>query len=120
MTPRTLTSEAGLQLVADGSVFSGHQGDGVNAFWYMATASPSSSASTTQERQAEEAGAAPGRARRLLAAMCIAAHPAIRTVVVAPQMASDRNRSMMLTATIDVRTARPTATPTPAGPPLAR
>ena len=47
-------------------------------------------------------------------------HPAIRTVVVAPQIASERKKSMMLTATIAVRTARPTATPTPAGPPLGR
>ena len=47
-------------------------------------------------------------------------HPAIRTVVVEPQMARDRNRSMMLIATIEKRTARPTAMPTPAGPPLAR
>ena len=45
--------------------------------------------------------------------------PASLTVVVEPQMAMDRNRSMTLTATIEVRTARPTATPTPAGPPLA-
>ena len=45
------------------------------------------------------------------------AHPAIRTLVVVPQMASDRKKSTMLIATIDVRTALPTATPTPAGPP---
>src|SRR3954468_5761230 len=48
------------------------------------------------------------------------AHPAIRTVVVEPQMARERKRSMTLTATIEKRTARPTARPTPAGPPLAR
>ncbi len=48
-----------------------------------------------------------------------AAHPAIRTVVLAPQIASDRKKSRTLIATIEVRTARPTATPTPAGPPLA-
>ncbi len=47
------------------------------------------------------------------------AHPAIRTVVPAPQIASDRKKSRTLIATIEVRTARPTATPTPAGPPLA-
>ena len=46
-------------------------------------------------------------------------HPPIRTVVVAPQIAIDRNRSMTLIATMLVRTARPTATPTPAGPPEA-
>ena len=45
--------------------------------------------------------------------------PASLTVVEEPQMAMDRNRSITLTATIEVRTARPTATPTPAGPPLA-
>ena len=45
------------------------------------------------------------------------AQPASRTVVVVPQMAIDRNRSRTLIATMLVRTARPTATPTPAGPP---
>ncbi len=45
--------------------------------------------------------------------------PANLTVVEEPQMAMDRNRSITLIATIEVRTARPTATPTPAGPPLA-
>ncbi len=45
--------------------------------------------------------------------------PAIRTVVVAPQTARLKKKSTMLTATIEVRTAVPTATPTPAGPPLA-
>ena len=39
--------------------------------------------------------------------------------MVAPQMASERKKSTMLIATIEVRTALPTATPTPAGPPLA-
>ena len=47
------------------------------------------------------------------------AHPAIRTVVVAPHTARDRRKSTMFTETIASRTARPTATPTPAGPPLA-
>ena len=45
--------------------------------------------------------------------------PANLTVAVVPQMAIDKNRSMTLIATMDVRTARPTATPTPAGPPVA-
>ena len=45
--------------------------------------------------------------------------PANLTVVEDPQIAIDRNRSITLTATIEVRTAWPTATPTPAGPPLA-
>ena len=49
----------------------------------------------------------------------IRASPAILTVVVVPQIAIDRNRSMTLIATMLVRTARPTATPTPAGPPEA-
>ena len=39
--------------------------------------------------------------------------------VAAPQIAMDRNRSRTLIATMLVRTARPTATPTPAGPPVA-
>src|SRR5207302_4540670 len=47
------------------------------------------------------------------------AHPAIRTVVVAPHTARERKKSTMFTDTIASRTARPTATPTPAGPPLA-
>ncbi len=46
-------------------------------------------------------------------------HPAILTLVVAPQMARERKKSTMLMATIEVRTAVPTATPTPAGPPEA-
>ncbi len=45
--------------------------------------------------------------------------PATRTVVSVPQIDSVRKKSMTLTATIDSRTARPTATPTPAGPPVA-
>src|SRR6266702_5086739 len=40
-------------------------------------------------------------------------HPATRTVVVAPQIARLMKKSMMLIMTIAVRTARPTATPTP-------
>ena len=46
-------------------------------------------------------------------------HPASRTVVDAPQIAMDISRSSTLMATMLVRTARPTATPTPAGPPEA-
>ena len=45
--------------------------------------------------------------------------PASLTVVVAPQIAIERNRSITLIATMLVRTALPTATPTPAGPPEA-
>ena len=48
-----------------------------------------------------------------------AAHPAIRTVVVEPQIARLQKKSSMVTSTIEVRTARPTAMPTPAGPPRA-
>ena len=45
---------------------------------------------------------------------CSSAQPANLTVVVEPQMAiRGGNRSITLTATIEVRTARPTATPTP-------
>ena len=46
-------------------------------------------------------------------------HPANLTVVLAPQIAIDSSRSITLIATMLVRTARPTATPTPAGPPPA-
>ncbi len=46
-------------------------------------------------------------------------HPATRTVVVVPQMASERKKSVTLMMTIALRTERPTAMPTPAGPPLA-
>ena len=45
--------------------------------------------------------------------------PASLTVVAAPQIAIERNRSITLIATMLVRTALPTATPTPAGPPEA-
>jgi uncharacterized membrane protein required for colicin V production len=45
--------------------------------------------------------------------------PAIRTVVVAPHTAREKKKSTMLMATMEVRTALPTATPTPAGPPEA-
>ena len=48
------------------------------------------------------------------------AHPATRTVVVAPQMARLMKKLTTLMTTMEARTARPTATPTPAGPPLAR
>ena len=44
-------------------------------------------------------------------------YPAIRTVSPVPQKIADMTRLMTLIATIDVRIARPTATPTPAGPP---
>jgi hypothetical protein len=43
----------------------------------------------------------------------------MRTVSPAPQKIADMTRFRTLIATIDVRIARPTATPTPAGPPLA-
>jgi hypothetical protein len=42
-----------------------------------------------------------------------------RTVVVEPQTARDRKKSSTLTLTMDSRIARPTAAPTPAGPPVA-
>jgi hypothetical protein len=43
----------------------------------------------------------------------------IRTVVVEPQIAKLRKKSATTTVTIELRIARPTATPTPAGPPEA-
>ena len=46
-------------------------------------------------------------------------YPANLTLTVEPQIARDRKKSMMLMITIALRTARPTATPTPAGPPVA-
>ncbi len=46
-------------------------------------------------------------------------YPANLTLTVEPQIARDRKKSVMLTTTIALRTARPTATPTPAGPPVA-
>ncbi len=59
------------------------------------------------------------RNRWWVRSLFIMRQPANLTVVEEPQMAMDRNRSITLIATIEVRTARPTATPTPAGPPLA-
>jgi hypothetical protein len=46
-------------------------------------------------------------------------YPVIRTVVVDPQMAKLRKKSATTTVTMLVRMARPTAMPTPAGPPEA-
>jgi hypothetical protein len=46
-------------------------------------------------------------------------YPVILTVVVLPQIAKLRKKSATTTVTIEERIARPTATPTPAGPPLA-
>src|SRR4051812_24952369 len=48
MTPRTLTSEASWSWLPAVSVFSVTVATEVNAFWYVATASPSSSARTTR------------------------------------------------------------------------
>ena len=45
------------------------------------------------------------------------AYPVIRTVVVEPQIAKLRKKSATTTVTMLVRIARPTAMPTPAGPP---
>ena len=46
-------------------------------------------------------------------------YPVIRTVVVEPQIAKLRKKSATTTVTMLVRMARPTAIPTPAGPPEA-
>src|SRR3954453_10809809 len=48
MTPRTLTSEASWSWLPAVSVFSVTVATDVNAFWYVATASPSNSARTTR------------------------------------------------------------------------
>ena len=47
------------------------------------------------------------------------AHPVILTVVVEPQIAKLRKKSATTIVTMLVRIARPTAMPTPAGPPEA-
>ena len=49
----------------------------------------------------------------------VARYPVIRTVVVEPQIAKLRKKSATTTVTMLVRIARPTAMPTPAGPPEA-
>src|SRR3954465_238720 len=49
MTPRTLTSEASWSWLPAVSVFSVTVATDVNAFWYVATASPSNSARTTRK-----------------------------------------------------------------------
>src|SRR5690606_12790895 len=46
-------------------------------------------------------------------------HPATRTEVSVPNSTSVRKKSRIAVLTIDSRTERPTAVPTPAGPPLA-
>ena len=46
-------------------------------------------------------------------------HPEMETVLPPPHMTSDMMKFRTTTLTIDRRIARPTATPTPAGPPLA-
>lgn len=64
------------------------------------------------EEDQSQGAATQGRSGRV-------AHPATLTVVVVPQIARLRKKSRIAIVTIAVRTARPTATPTPAGPPLA-
>ena len=90
-----------------------HRATGVNALLVRGHRQAEQQRQDDEERQTPGGGAGCQSHRSC-------AHPAIRTVVVEPQMASDRKKSMMLTATIENRTARPTATPTPAGPPVAR
>ena len=51
--------------------------------------------------------------------LTLSVQPAIRTVSDTPHMNDDIMRLRMLTATIEARMALPTATPTPAGPPVA-
>ena len=118
--PRSLTSAGGCQLVADPVGLQRDTHDvGTNALSYDGDRQRrSAAASDAQEDDAVGTqSAAPSMPLR--ARVFIAHHPAIRTVVVAPQIARLRKKSTTLMATIDVRTALPTATPTPAGPPLA-
>ena len=92
----------------------------MNRCWNVATDSPISTASTSRKARPGAPAAEPGQERAATGQRPGASrYPAIRTVVVAPQMASERKKSMTLMATIEVRTALPTAMPTPAGPPLA-
>ena len=112
--PRTLTSEPGTSWlpVTGGAKLTLTLR--VNALLYTAIDNADETEQDGDEGQAHEP--APHRHHD-----CLARHryPASRTDVVEPQMARDRNRSKTLTATMAVRTARPTAIPTPAGPPLA-
>ena len=120
ISPRILTSDRLCSWLPMVSVFRVTGTTGVNRCWKVATASPMSTARTS--RKATPADRRPSRGRKVRVARSGLEHPrypAIRTVVVAPQMASERKKSMTLMATIEVRTALPTAIPTPAGPPLA-
>ena len=112
-TPRTITSAPGCISLPTLSVYSVTVAAGVNCLLYRATDSQTSRAKTSRNTTPTS---------RYLVLSCTRgqSHPATRTVVVAPQIARLMKKSMMLIITMAVRTARPTATPTPAGPPLAR
>ena len=76
------------------------------------------------QEEGHAVGVAPSREMNPLAGptllVCVRhRYPAILTVVEAPQTAREKKKSTMLMATMEVRTALPTATPTPAGPPEA-
>src|SRR5262249_5500930 len=90
-----------------------HHGDGGEFLLVQRYRQPGEQRQGDKERDAGHPAARLVLSRRVR-------HPATRTVVVAPQMARLMKKSMMLIMTIAVRTALPTATPTPAGPPLAR
>ncbi len=110
---------ARVHLVADAAGVDGHQRGRAELLVVQPERQPDQQAAGDEEDHARCSlaclGPAAGPADRVGMA-----HPAIRTVVVAPQIARLMKKSMMLIATIAVRTARPTATPTPAGPPSAR
>ena len=110
ITPRTFTSALAGSCMPAVLVVSVTSSNAVNFWVKTALTSQTPSDQQADEDDTEDAVVVEGSS---------SPQPANLTVVVEPQMAIDRNRSITLTATIEVRTARPTATPTPAGPPLA-
>ncbi len=118
-TPRTLTSDSSCIWLPMRSVSSVTLTTGTKTLAYEAIDSATKRGEDEQEGDAEGAVGQPGQQAAGARRGGHRAHPAIRTVVLVPQMANERKKSTTLMATIEVRTARPTATPTPAGPPLA-
>ena len=105
------------ELVADGVGLQRHHVDGLEDLVEVQQA-PGDDQDHHQE-QHEAGEAAPGRRQRRAEVLRRRGHPAIRIDVVVPQIARVSRLSRTVKTTIELRTALPTATPTPAGPPPA-
>ena len=104
LSPRTLTSARSVSWLPTRSICSVTGTPSEKAPTYLPTASPSSVTMTSTN-------ASPWS--------LFVDHPATLTEVEVPYMTSVRKKSRIAVLTIDSRTERPTAMPTPAGPPLA-